>query len=97
MTKPIKARLDEIEERLRKQAFSSMTDSDYASDFQVNAFQDITLLVGALGVAIQGLVDIANHKQDSIDKIYLILQCEGYQARANQAMADLIRMFEEGK
>jgi hypothetical protein len=34
------------------------------------------------------LEKIANHKQTSVDKIYLIHQCEGYQAIAKDALAE---------
>ena len=37
---------------------------------------------------VAALEDIANHKMKSIDTIYLIHQCEGYQARAKRALEE---------
>jgi len=39
-----------------------------------------------LQLAIEALERIANHKQDSVDKVYLIHQCEGYQKCASEAL-----------
>lgn len=37
---------------------------------------------------IVALNKIANHKQTSVDKVYLIHQCEGYQTVAREALAN---------
>lgn len=42
-----------------------------------------------LGRAVEALEDIANHKPGSIDKVNLILQCEGYQKRAQRMLAEI--------
>lgn len=38
-------------------------------------------------VLVEALEKTANHKQNSVDKLYLIHQCEGYQNVAREALA----------
>lgn len=61
--------------------------SGYADcEFVANAPSDIAYLLALVERYEKALEDIANHKMNSLDKVYLIMQCEGFQLRAKRAL-----------
>ncbi len=64
--------------------------------FGYAASQDLKLLTEMLSVALVALGKAADHHQTSVDKIYLIHQCDGYQTLAREAR-EKIEQMAEGK
>ncbi len=54
-------------------------------------------LLMALEVAVNGLNDIADFKSDTIDKVALLHQADGYKKRADSAREQITRILREEK
>lgn len=90
----------EFDERAAKQAYKNKVRNFLlplyvywvgGAEWQSQAHQKWFGMFMKMGEALQ---DIANHKPDSIDKVNLILQCEGYQKRAQRGLDEARRLIE---
>ncbi len=79
-------RIAAIEQRIKdeKTGFGNFA---YSSEI-IQGKSDVEWLISRVRKLTSALEKIANHKQTSVDKVYLIVQCEAYQAIAHKALED---------